>query len=100
MKPGSVLINVARGEIVNEDALTEALQRDHLRGAALDVYVGEFEHAPAPKLWSDPRVLITPHISAASDRDRHGAIDLFCNNLRAYIDGAPLQNVIDWERGY
>jgi phosphoglycerate dehydrogenase-like enzyme len=100
MKPGGVLINVARGEIVDEDALADALQRDHLRGAALDVYVGEFEHAPAPKLWSDPRVLITPHISAASDRDRHGAIDLFCDNLRAYLKGAPLRNVIDWERGY
>src|SRR6201999_560033 len=100
MKPGSVLINVARGEIVDEEALADALARDHLRGVALDVYVGEFEHTPASRLWSDPRVLITPHISAASDRDRHGAIELFCNNLRAFIDGAPLQNVIDWKRGY
>jgi phosphoglycerate dehydrogenase-like enzyme len=100
MKPGSVLINIARGEIVDEDALANALQRDHLRGAALDVYVGEFEHLPTQRLWSDPRVLITPHISAASDQDRHGAIALFCDNLRAYLTGAPLQNVIDWERGY
>jgi phosphoglycerate dehydrogenase-like enzyme len=100
MKPGSVLINVARGEIVDEEALADALARDHLRGAALDVYVGEFEHAPASKLWSDPRVLITPHISGASDHDRHGAVDLFCENLRAYLKGAPLRNVIDWERGY
>jgi phosphoglycerate dehydrogenase-like enzyme len=100
MKPGSVLVNVARGEIVDEEALADALARDHLRGAALDVYVGEFERTPASRLWSDPRVLITPHISAASDRDRHGAIDLFCDNLRAYLKGAPLQNVIDWERGY
>ncbi len=100
MKAGSVLINVARGEIVDEEALADALQRDHLRGAALDVYVGEFEHMPTPRLWSDPRVLITPHISSASDRDRHGAIDLFCDNLRAYLKGEPLRNVIDWERGY
>jgi phosphoglycerate dehydrogenase-like enzyme len=100
MKPGAVLVNVARGEIVDEEALADALARDHLRGAALDVYVGEFEHTPAPELWSDPKVLITPHISAASDRDRHGAIDLFCENLRAYLVGAPLKNVIDWERGY
>src|ERR1700683_1093849 len=69
MKVGGVLINVARGEIVDEEALADALQRDHLRGAALDVYVGEFEHTPASQLWSDPRVLITPHISAASDQD-------------------------------
>jgi phosphoglycerate dehydrogenase-like enzyme len=100
MKVGGVLINVARGEIVDEEALADALQRDHLRGAALDVYVGEFEHTPTSRLWSDPRVLITPHISSASDQDRHGAIDLFCDNLRAYLEGGPLRNVIDWERGY
>jgi phosphoglycerate dehydrogenase-like enzyme len=100
MKAGSVLINVARGEIVDEEALADALRRDHLRGAALDVYVGEFEHTPMVRLWSDPRVLITPHISSSSDQDRHGAINLFCDNLRAYLDGGPLRNVIDWERGY
>jgi glyoxylate/hydroxypyruvate reductase A len=100
MKAGSVLINVARGEIVDEEALADALQRDHLRGAAVDVYVGEFEHMPLSRLWSDPRVLITPHISSSSDHDRHGAVNLFCDNLRAYLDGEPLQNVIDWERGY
>jgi phosphoglycerate dehydrogenase-like enzyme len=100
MKPGAVLVNVARGEIVDEEALADALARNHLRGAALDVYVGEFEHTPTVRLWSDPRVLITPHISAGSDQDRHGAINIFCDNLRAYLDGRPLQNVIDWERGY
>jgi hypothetical protein len=100
MKAGSVLINVARGEIIDEEALVDALRRDHIRGAALDVYVGEFEHTPMVRLWSDPRVLITPHISGASDRDRHGAINVFCANLRAYLDGRPLRNVVDWERGY
>jgi glyoxylate/hydroxypyruvate reductase A len=100
MKAGSVLVNVARGEIIDEEALAGALKRDHLRGAALDVYVGEFEHMPMALLWSDRRVLITPHISGASDADRHGAIDIFCENLRAYLDGEPLRNVIDWERGY
>ncbi|HUC12780.1 MAG TPA: D-2-hydroxyacid dehydrogenase [Stellaceae bacterium] len=100
MKPESVLINVARGEIVDEDALVEALQRRHLRGVALDVYVGEFEHPPPARLWSDPRVLITPHVSGASDENRHGGIDIFCDNLRAYLDRRPLRNVIDWQRGY
>jgi glyoxylate/hydroxypyruvate reductase A len=100
MKPGSVVVNVARGEIVDEEALADALERGHLRGAALDVYVGEFEHAPPPRLWSNPKVLITPHVSGASDDERHGAIDLFCDNLRAYLDDRPLRNVIDWERGY
>ena len=100
MKSGVVLVNVARGEIVDEAALAEALARGHLRGVVLDVYVGEFEHRPPEALWRDPRVLLTPHISGASDENRHGAIELFCKNLRAYLDGAPLRNVIDWERGY
>ncbi len=100
MKPGSVLVNVARGEIVDEDALFAALQSNHLRGAALDVYVGEFERLPPDRLWRHPNVLITPHVSGGSDVDRHGGIDIFCDNLRAYIDGRPLANVIDWQRGY
>jgi phosphoglycerate dehydrogenase-like enzyme len=100
MKPDSVLVNVARGEIVDEDALAEALERGHLRGAALDVYVGEFEHTPPPRLWSDPRVVVTPHTSQFADTDRHRSVEVFCENLRAYLDGRPLRNVIDWERGY
>ena len=100
MKAGSVLVNVARGEIVDEAALADALARDRLRGAVLDVYDGEFERLPDARLWSDPRVLITPHVSGASDQSRHGAIAVFCDNLRAYLDGRPLRNAIDWERGY
>lgn len=100
MKPGSILVNIARGEIVDEAALADALARDHLRGAVLDVYVGEFERPPMARLWSDPRVLITPHVSGASDQDRHGGIELFCDNLRAWLDGRPMRNVIDWSRGY
>jgi phosphoglycerate dehydrogenase-like enzyme len=100
MKPGSILVNVARGEIVDEEALTDALARDHLRGAVLDVYVGEFEHPPPARLWSDPRVLMTPHTSGNSDDDRHGGVDVFCENLRAYLGGKQLRNVVDWARGY
>ena len=81
MKPGVVLVNVARGEIVDEAALAEALSRGQLRGVMLAVYVGEFEHLPPETLWRNPRVLI-------------------CENLRAYLADAPLRNVIDWERGY
>ena len=95
-----MLINVARGEIVDEDALADALERDHVRGAALDVYVGEFEHTPTARLWSNPKVLITPHISAANDQDRHRGVDLFYENLRAYLTGSPLRNILDRKRGY
>ncbi|HTT79281.1 MAG TPA: D-2-hydroxyacid dehydrogenase [Stellaceae bacterium] len=100
MKPGAVLVNVARGEIVDEDALVEALDDDRLRGVVLDVYDGEFERGPPARLWHDKRVLLTPHVSGHTDENRHGAIRLFCDNLRAFLDGRPLHNVIDWQRGY
>jgi phosphoglycerate dehydrogenase-like enzyme len=100
MKRGSVIVNVARGEIIDETALLGALDRNHLRGAALDVYVGEFDRPPPEALWRDERILLTPHTSASSDVDKHGAVELFCRNLRAYLDRTPLLNVIDWERGY
>lgn len=100
MKPGAVLLNVARGEIIDETALLDALSQDKLRGVALDVYDGEFEHNPLEALWADPRVLITPHISAGSDDPSRKSVDLFCKNLRNFIDGKPLENVLDWKRGY
>ena len=100
MKPGAILANVARGEIVDEAALAAALDADRLRGVVLDVYVGEFERPPPERLWSDPRVMVTPHVSGMSDQDRHGGITLFCENLRRWLDGQPLQNVVDWVRGY
>ncbi len=100
MKPGSVLVNVARGEIIDEEALVEALNEGQLRGVGLDVYVGEFEHEPDRRLWDDPRVVITPHISAAADVSQHRGVELFCENLRAYLDGRPLTNIIDWSQGY
>jgi glyoxylate/hydroxypyruvate reductase len=100
MKPGAVLVNVARGEIIDEAALAGALDQGRLRGVVLDVYDGEFEQPPPARLWQDERVLITPHVSGASDENRHGAIDLFCDNLRALLDARPLRNGIAWERGY
>jgi phosphoglycerate dehydrogenase-like enzyme len=100
MKPGTVLANVARGEIIDEEALVEALAAGILRGVALDVYVGEFEHEPDHSLWDDERVLIAPHVSGGTDAPQHRVVELFCENLRAYLDGRPLINVIDWERGY
>jgi hypothetical protein len=69
-------------------------------GAALDVYVGEFEYEPDPRLWDDERVLITPRIAGGNDVRQHRGINLFCDNLRAYLDGRPLTNVIDWAAGY
>lgn len=100
MKPGAILVNVARGEIIDEAALAEAVQGDRLRGVVLDVYDGEFEGPPRDDLWSDPRVLITPHTSGGGDMNAHRGTEIFCENLRAYLDGQPLKNVVDWDRGY
>ncbi len=100
MKPDAILVNVARGEIIDEAALLDALAAGRLRGVALDVYAGEFERDPDRRLWDDPRVLITPHVSGMGDGPRQNAVALFCGNLRAYLDRRPLANVVDWERGY
>lgn len=100
MKPNAILANVARGEIIDEDALVAALGAGKLGGVALDVYVGEFEREPDRRLWDDERVIITPHVSAVDDLGQHRGVDLFCANLRAYLDGRPLANTIDWTLGY
>lgn len=100
MKDNAILVNVARGEIVDEDALVEALQAGRLRGVALVVYDGEFERPPRNGLWTHRRVLITPHVSGGGGTSQDGPVQLFCRNLRAFIDGKPLANVLDWSRGY
>ena len=100
MKPGTVLVNIARGEIIDEQALIKALGEGKLRGFATDVYDGEFERSPDIRLWDHERVVITPHVSAATDVSEHGGVKLFCENLSRYLAGQPLENVIDWQRGY
>ena len=100
MKKGGILVNVARGEIINENDLLDALESGHLRGAALDVYNGEFEKLPDTRLWQRPDVLITPHNSGATDISVHRAFEIFREYLDDYLQDRPLDNVIDWERGY
>ena len=100
MRSGTVLVNISRGEIIDEEALLLALAAGKLRGVALDVYEGEFERPPDSRLWNDERVLITPHVSAGTDVSEHRGVTLFCENLTRYLEGLPLENVIDWERGY
>ena len=100
MKSGTVLVNIARGEIIDEEALIVALYQGKLRGFATDVYDGEFERPPDTRLWDDERVVITPHVSAATDFSEHGGVNLFCENLERYLAGEPLKNVVDWQRGY
>jgi phosphoglycerate dehydrogenase-like enzyme len=102
MKPNAVLINVARGEEVDEDALVEAVTAGRIRGAVLDVYAGELAgQPPRPELAGLPQILLTPHISASGDALMAEPLrQLFAQNLRRYLDGQPLLNVVDRARGY
>jgi phosphoglycerate dehydrogenase-like enzyme len=102
MKPGSVLINIARGEEVDETALLEAIRSGHLRGALLDVYDGELAgRPPRPELLETPGILLTPHVSSVGDAVGAEPVRrLFADNLRRYLDGMPLRNLVDRTRGY
>ncbi|HKD13255.1 MAG TPA: D-2-hydroxyacid dehydrogenase, partial [Candidatus Angelobacter sp.] len=99
MKPDAYLINVGRGPLVDEAALIDVLKHHNIAGAALDVFTEE----PLPKdspFWTLENVLITPHTAAVTDRlwERH--YQLIGENLRRFLDGKPLLNLIDKRRGY
>ncbi len=99
MRPGAVLVNVARGPVVDEEALVEVLRSGHLGGAFLDVFTVEPLPAASP-LWELPNVVVSPH-SASTVAAENGLItDLFCDNLRRWLDGQPLRNVFDPAAGY
>jgi phosphoglycerate dehydrogenase-like enzyme len=99
MRADAVLINVARGDIIDEDALADTLRAGRLRGAGLDVFAHE-PLAPASPLWSLDRVLITPHVSATTTRywERQG--ELILGNIDRYMAGQPLLNTVDVAAGY
>jgi phosphoglycerate dehydrogenase-like enzyme len=99
MKPSAVLINIARGSVVDESALVEALRAGAIAGAGLDV----FEREPLPMespLWDMPNVVISPHISGASPNYSRRFTDLLLDNLERYGAGQPLRNVVSLELGY
>jgi glyoxylate/hydroxypyruvate reductase len=96
---GAVLINIGRGALVDEPALIAALQSGQLGGAALDV----FDTEPLPEaspLWDMPNVLISPHSGSTSDRENERLTALFCENLRRFLAGEPLLNVLNLETLY
>lgn len=99
LAPGAVIVNVARGALVDETALIDALESGHLGGAALDVFAEE-PLPPDSPLWAMPNVIVSPHSASTSDRENGRITDLFCENLRRYLVGEPLLNVLDTERLY
>jgi len=99
MKPTAFLVNIARGGIVDEAALVRALKENWLAGVGLDV----FEKEPLPadsELWKLENALISPHVSGATRHYDERAVELFCENLRRYLRGEYLLNLVDTTKGY
>jgi phosphoglycerate dehydrogenase-like enzyme len=99
MKKNAVLVNIARGAIVDEAALISALAAGTIAGAALDVFEEEPLPATSP-LWQMDNVIISPHISGNMARYHDKAAALFAENLQRYLEHQPLLNRLDRKRGY
>jgi glyoxylate/hydroxypyruvate reductase len=99
MPEGALLVNVARGAVVDERALVEALRSRRLGGAALDVT--EIEPLPeGSPLWDLPNVLISPHSASTVEAENGRIVDIFLANLQRYLEGLPLINRFERTRGY
>ncbi len=99
MKPSAFLVNIARGPVIVEEALVRALREGWIAGAALDV----FEREPLPPespLWDLENAIVTPHVSGGTEIYNQRATEIFCDNLRRYLDGTAMRNVVDPARGY
>ncbi|MFC2010599.1 NAD(P)-dependent oxidoreductase [Chloroflexota bacterium] len=99
MKPSAYLINIARGGVMDEEALTRALEEGWIAGAGLDVFATE----PLPadsRLWELPNVIISPHISGMMDDYVEQSTEVFAENLRRYLDGKRLLTMVDKQKGY
>jgi phosphoglycerate dehydrogenase-like enzyme len=96
---GAIVVNIARGQVIDEPALTAALERGHLRGAALDVFAVEPLPDGSP-LWDLPNVLVSPHSASTAAEENEILTDLFIDNFRRLVAGDPLRNRYDRARGY
>jgi phosphoglycerate dehydrogenase-like enzyme len=97
---GAIVVNVARGALLDEEAVAELLAAGRLRGAVLDVFRRE-PLEPASPLWRLPNALVVPHVSPVSPgRFWPRQLDLFLDNWRRYVHGEPLRNLVDKQAGY
>ena len=92
-------MNIARGPVVDEQALIESLGEGRLAGAALDVFATEPLPDGSP-LWDMDSVLVSPHSASTVDGENAALTDLFLDNLRRYRAGEPLRNLYHRDRGY
>lgn len=97
MKPNAILVNVARGGLVDEAALVDALRAGAIRGAMLDV-TREEPLPPESPMWTAPNLLITPHVSGGAPESWEAGVSFFCANLALFLDGAPdrMGNLVDY----
>ena len=91
---GAIVVNVARGALIDESALVDALESGHVGGAALDVFQEEPLSLDSP-FWTIPNVLVCSHSAGTSDHENERITDIFCENLRRYLAGEPLLNMLD-----
>jgi phosphoglycerate dehydrogenase-like enzyme len=96
---GAIVVNIARGSVVDEPALVAALADGHLAGACLDVASVE-PLPPDSPLWALPNVLISPHSASTVASENAVLTDLFCDNLRRWLAGEQLLNVYSRDKGY
>jgi phosphoglycerate dehydrogenase-like enzyme len=99
MRSTARLINIGRGRLVDEEALIRALDKKVIAGAGLDVTYTESLPKESP-LWRFENVILSPHISGSREDYVLHATAMFCENLRRYLDGKRLLNVVDRKRGY
>ncbi|WP_407562854.1 D-2-hydroxyacid dehydrogenase [Streptomyces sp. 184] len=99
MKHGAMLINAARGGVVDETALLDALRSGQVGRAALDVFAEE-PLPPSHPLWKEPNVLVTPHIAGFAPGYHEQVKALFTENVRRFLAGSPLVNLVDRKAGY
>jgi phosphoglycerate dehydrogenase-like enzyme len=99
MRPEGVILNLGRGALIDEPALIVALREKRIAGAGLDVTAEEPLPEASP-LWAMPNVILTPHTSGLGPRHWERAVDQFAGNLRRYLAGEPLENVVDKQAGY
>jgi phosphoglycerate dehydrogenase-like enzyme len=99
MKRTAYLVNASRGSIIKEDELIEALKKGWIAGAALDTFATEPLPEDSP-LWNMQNVIITPHVAGLTPRYMERLTDLFCENLRRFMNDEPLINVVDKNDGY
>jgi phosphoglycerate dehydrogenase-like enzyme len=99
MKPSALFVNIARGGVCDDDALVRALEKKGIAGAALDVF-GKEPLPPGHPLWHLPNIFMTPHIMGTTPHYDERSAMIFIENVRRYLEGQPLFNVVDKAQGY